>query len=61
MLARPPLFVSGKYQLSKRSMSCAKLGLWIEIQYSIGIGYWYCSAVFDQYSIGYSIGVKNLV
>jgi hypothetical protein len=36
-------------------LSCSKLGLTIEIWYSIGIGYWYCSAVFVQYSIRYSI------
>ena len=33
----------------------------IDIWYSIGIGCWYCSAVFVQYSIGNSIGVQTLV
>ena len=43
----PPLWVGNNY-LNKLRLSCTKLGFWIEIWYSIGIGYWYCSVVFVQ-------------
>ena len=61
MLARPPHLVNGNELLKQAEAELGKLGLWNEIQYSIGIGYWYCSTVLVQYCIGYSIGVQTLV